>query len=134
VLARAQLFSPLEAPLVPCDVKEPTPSPHTSQSWRIPRLQLNPHHRLAHQDYPLPHTMPSCTHISSWLYYFYGLLLHEPDLRFGMINQPGIYRVQLDTILNCCVQRDTICFPVTQMPNSRLLKRITIFSTTCDIN
>jgi hypothetical protein len=34
--------------------------------------------------------MPGHTHIGSWLHCFHGWSLHEPVLRFGYDNKPGI--------------------------------------------
>jgi hypothetical protein len=45
-----------------------------------------PHSWLVCQDLTLPHTVPSHTHIGSWLHCFHVWSLHELDLRFGCDN------------------------------------------------
>jgi hypothetical protein len=56
---------------------------HSFSTRRIPRESTQSAPPIGMPNKVLPHTTSGHTHIGSWLYYFYGWLLHELVLRFG---------------------------------------------------
>jgi hypothetical protein len=79
-------------------------------------IAASPHHRLVRQDWTLPHTMPSRTHIGSWLYYFHGRSLHEPVLRFRYDNQPQASSITPDKSPEPSVSHRHVPNPVATNP------------------
>jgi hypothetical protein len=64
----------------------------------IQEAKANSKHTIIHTYHPLK---PCHTHIGSWLYCFYGWLIHEPVLRFGYDDKPQISSIASDKALNC---------------------------------
>jgi hypothetical protein len=70
-------------PLTPCGFRRVHSSTQSFLTRRIRRESALPAPPISTPNYFLPHTMPGCTRIGSWLYHFHGWSLHELILRFG---------------------------------------------------
>jgi hypothetical protein len=106
-----------KGPLLRCVVLRRVHSlTHSFPTRRIPRESAQSAPPIDTPNQVLPHTTPGRTHIGSWLYYFHGLSLHEPVLRFGY----DVYHRLLESIGQCpelSESTERSSKPVTPNPN-----------------